>query len=557
MAHNMQAGFLKSSAKITLYPKPTERAPDLARHGHSTYKNAHTPSTVRSFSPTSRSSSSYSTAPTGTALTKSSGTWICPICSFSNPVPPTFDRTTATSATPLQPCLACGIKPPFTLILKSAINTISNSTLHAVAATPNSPRLVSNGDHVDSLDPFRPTIPDESTVTCPRCTFLNHPSLLACEICGAPLLSSATLRSGNIDSVSSRPDSPGPLLSGLTLNSEDVVESVKFSFRAGGEKVFYERLKGAMVQREWLQRGAPPVPEAPGSSSAQGILNPEPLSETHVESASTFSRVGIAGLERRGMEARKKNEVVIGNAFEDLEALMASAKEIVALAESFAAASSRGTSGVAPEASSVISQSAAALGMVTTRDLLGSGGGSDSLYVSELSRNLAELLTDDRKAVLRNEGGIISLIDLWALFNRSRNGVELVSPTDFQRAAQLWEKLRLPVRLRCFKSGLLAVQRYDWSDAKTIAQFKTWFQEMRMIAPSPEVPWDWRLFGRGVTAQEAAQRFGWSVGVATEELEMAEDHGILCREERIEGLRFWSNHIMDEMSIDGGPEHDI
>ena len=55
--------------------------------------------------------------------------------------------------------------------------------------------------------------------------------------------------------------------------------------------------------------------------------------------------------------------------------------------------------------------------------------------------------------------------------------------------------------------------------------------------------WDWRVFGRGVTARDAAERFGWSIGVAEEELEMAEERGVLCREESIEGLTFWENFI--------------
>ncbi len=61
-----------------------------------------------------------------------------------------------------------------------------------------------------------------------------------------------------------------------------------------------------------------------------------------------------------------------------------------------------------------------------------------------------------------------------------------------------------------------------------------------------EAPWDVEFFGLGVTAQEAAQRFGWSIGVAIEELEMAEDRGVLCRDEGIEGVKFWMNYIEGE-----------
>lgn len=231
---------------------------------------------------------------------------------------------------------------------------------------------------------------------------------------------------------------------------------------------------------------------------------------------------------------------------------MASAREVVALAETFAR-ERRNDAGVTDE----VSQSAAALGMITTKQLLGQSAASASsssssttasLYVTELSRNLAEYLTDEREGLLRRAGGIMSLVDVWAAFNRARNGVELVSPRDFHSAAEQWEVLRLPVRLRRFrKSGLLVVQRADWTDEKTLQQLSAWLNQLHSTSTSTSTSTtsttttSW--FGRGVTAQEAGERFGWSLGVASEELEMAEERGLLCREQGVEGLRFWLNHF--------------
>jgi len=287
-----------------------------------------------------------------------------------------------------------------------------------------------------------------------------------------------------------------------------------------------------MVQRKWLLQGAPPVPKRSDSTSA--------ISSSPVERAKV---VGIAGLELRRAEMRKNNELVIGNAFQDLEALMASAKEIVALAQSLASQSKDSSNG--SDTNALLAESASALGLVTTKDMLSGSSSSENLYLSELSRNLAELLTDDARGVLKKAGGIISLVDLWAMFNRARGGVELVSPTDFTKAAQLWEKLKLPVRLRQFKSGLLVVQGSDRSDEKTIRSILQWLQQYHAVPPEKEVGWDWQIFGRGVTAQDAADHFGWSIGVAAEELEMAEEKGALCREESIEGLRFWENWLLN------------
>jgi ESCRT-II complex subunit VPS36 len=363
--------------------------------------------------------------------------------------------------------------------------------------------------------------------------------LTTCEICGAPL-ASAVDRRLDVAREISRPESPGPSLATPTQNV--VPECIKISFRQGGEKIFHERLKNALVQRKWLLQSAPPIPK-PRPVSGSFADN---YSANTDQSSAEIERprvVGIAGLERRGLEQRQNNEAMIGSAFEDLEALMTSAKEIIALAEQFASQANLGTNG-SSEASALASQSASALGLVTTKDMLGTGSGSESLYVSELSRNLAEWLTDDTRGILRKEGGIMTLVDLWAVFNRARGGVELVSPADFEKAARMWDTLKLPVRLRQFKSGLLVVQGRDRTDEKTIASLLAWLKLLHQEPPARDVTWDWQMYGRGVTAQETAERFGWSVGVATEELEMAEEAGALCREQGLDGFRFWENWLI-------------
>ncbi|KAJ8609220.1 hypothetical protein MRB53_039256 [Persea americana] len=477
-----QAGFLKSSPKVTLHPKPHKGSP--ASNG--------TSARPQSFGGPARISSQINKPPN-----VSNATWICPICSFSNPVPSNFDPTLANEATPLPPCLACGIKPPLVTVVKAAIASLSTRTQkHPQHAQLSEPR--------SSVDAARSKGSMLVSVACPRCTFMNHASLRACEMCGAAL---------RIDPDHERPDegsaragSPAPIRNSGTPG-QDANESVKFSFRAGGEKTFLERLKGALTQRKWLLRSAPPVPRSgqPGSSPGGSNLSSSPLRRN----------IGIAGLERRDSELRKNNEVIIGNAFEDLQALMASAKEIIALAETFAkhtkASSDNTTDSSPPDAATVLSQ----LNLATTKEMLGSSASSRALYLSELARSIAEFLTDDKMPHLRRAGGTISLVDLWALFNRMRGGVELVSPSDFAAATEHFDRLKLPVRLRKFKSGLQVVQGRDRSDEKTIAAILEWLKDLGSVPPERTPAWDWSLWGCGVTALDAAERFGWSVGVAT------------------------------------------
>jgi len=238
---------------------------------------------------------------------------------------------------------------------------------------------------------------------------------------------------------------------------------------------------------------------------------------------------------------------------------MASAKEIVALAETFAKQTRTST----PDSTDLNSSSLplpsdpaallSQLNLITTRDMLGTSSASSVLYHSELARQLAEFLTDDSRGILRSSGGIISLVDLWALFNRARGGVELVSPSDFADATNQFERLKLPVRLRKFKSGIVVVQGRERTDEKTIKALLDWLERLQAIppedseevgGPGKEVLWDWQTWGYGVTALQAADRFGWSVGVASEELEMAEERGALCREEGVEGVKWWVNHLV-------------
>ncbi|AEO66353.1 uncharacterized protein THITE_2114393 [Thermothielavioides terrestris NRRL 8126] len=548
-------GFLKSSAKITLFPKATKRASFQPR---SSGLGDDGPSRSSTSSPVRQIEGGLRVAPIEPPPA-STATWVCTICSFSNPVPSNFDPTTANAHTPLPPCLACGIKPTLTHVLKA---TISNATSRQQPGSPGlqTPRPIrpqpltelsaesqgsSSGLGADRAASSQEPDQDAS-FQCPRCTFLNHPSLLSCEMCGAPLISH-DLPVELTQPVRPHTESPGPVLNtfGAAPPGMENPDSVKISFRGGGEKIFYERLKGAMTQRKWLLQGAPPIPKAtrPGDALAD---HPNAGTASNSVSRDRPKIGGIAGLERHSQAVRKNNELVIGSAFEDLEALMASAKEIVALAETFARQVKGASGGSSASENALLADSVSQLGLITTKDIVGSSsgsGGSDSLYLSELARTLAEFLTDDRRGVLKKAGGIMSLVDLWAVFNRARGGVELVSPADFEKAALLWEKLGLPVRLRTFKSGVKVVQGRDRTDETTIKALLAWMRDLHEFPPDRDVAWDWRRFGRGVTARDVAERFGWSIGVAEEELEMAEEKGVLCREEGIEGLKFWENFI--------------
>jgi ESCRT-II complex subunit VPS36 len=457
------AGFLKSSPKITLFPKASKRISQAIASPVPRYAS---PADALIKSP---GSPSRSYVPSPAPPRDINATWICPICGFSNKVPPNFDPAMANQHTNLPPCQACGIQPPLVHMVKAAIAAMSNRPSGQYGdSTPQSRNSMDQDSFFSQSASSSPQPPKNgNSITCSRCTFENHPSLTTCEICSASLTAGGDRRSQLInESAASRTESPGPTSTTSSILNNDTIETLKFSFRAGGDKVFHERLKSALIQRKWLLQSAPPIPTP--SHQNQNNNNQTPNASNNYSGqqppAPPPRVVGIAGLERRATQQRANNQAVIGSAFEDLEALMTSAKEVIAMAEQFRAQSSSADS-LTPEARSLLNDSASALGLTTTKDMLGS---SENLYVTELSRNLAEFLTDDRRGVLRREGGIMSLVDLWAVFNRLRNGIELVSPLDFEKAAKMWEVLGMPVRLRRFKSGLLVVQERGRTDGKTV-----------------------------------------------------------------------------------------
>jgi ESCRT-II complex subunit VPS36 len=229
--------------------------------------------------------------------------------------------------------------------------------------------------------------------------------------------------------------------------------------------------------------------------------------------------IGINGLERASAALRLQNDAVLYSSFQDLEALMARAKDLIALAEQFASKLSSLPASTSSDARLALKESSELLGLSTPIVTKEIAGGQDA-YWAELARQIAEFLTstdsrgDSKESILKREGGIIPLIDLFAIYNRARGvgirpymfkvDLALVSPTDLAKACAMFPKMRLPVRLKTFKSGLVVVQDSSASDEvveRNLLRFITGTQ-------------------KGVTALEIGGRFNWSVGVAMELLQV-------------------------------------
>ncbi|KAK9459742.1 EAP30/Vps36 family-domain-containing protein [Lipomyces oligophaga] len=489
------AGFLKSSPKITLY------FADSFESDSNTSSASATPNGSSASLPLSGVQSPRT--PSQSQINTIS--WICPICSFSNKLTTNY-RPDISS---IPACVTCGVRPPGSIINEALADSMSET-----------PSLTTETSETNQ----------EQGKTCPKCTFLNDPMMRYCELCNARLSSSTFNPSDYIlDKTQVRKESYLPFsIAGLKDGTrskytptfaEEVPTYVKLSFRVGGDKEFFEKLRSVVTEKTWLKNMARAKQES--SVTIIGKQSSEPESKP-----SAMPSYGIHGLQQINEDERQKNKNLM-TSLNDLQSLMTKAKGLAALAESLA--SRLATSpGVPDEARNALRESSNALSLsspIVTREMAGSG--NDVLYYAELARQLAEYL---QSGILKNEGGIITLFDLFAIYNKAR-GISLISPKDLQNACNMFERLKLPFRTRQFKSGLLVIEEASRNDDLATQLLVEYIRDSQTRHGEED----------GVTPEEISQKLGWNVSVCVEEIENAQEQGLLVSDAIVSGTRYFTN----------------
>ncbi|KAK1280976.1 Vacuolar protein sorting-associated protein 36 [Acorus gramineus] len=239
--------------------------------------------------------------------------------------------------------------------------------------------------------------------------------------------------------------------------------------------------------------------------------------------------VGVSGILRKEQEMWENTDKSLHDAFQDLNALMSKAKEMVMLAEKMRAKLISGSTTQASAAndeemgSKDMQEWLLSVGIVSpvTKESAG------ALYHQQLSRQLADFV----EIPLKKAGGMIALIDAYCLFNRAR-GTELISPEDMLRACSIWEKFDVPVMLRKFDSGVMVIQNKTHSDEEVFSRIKS-------MASKPNA------LRTGISPSDAAMTLGIAPALAKEHLLAAESKGLLCRDISPEGFRFYVNVFPD------------
>jgi len=279
---------------------------------------------------------------------------------------------------------------------------------------------------------------------------------------------------------------------------------IKLSFRSGGQVEFHTALSSALSKKEWVK----------SKSNQQKTVTKTAIHQRHA---------GIGGIQRKMEEKYRDTDQSISLAFKDLDALMEKAKEMVDIAEKFCSKLKDKQVSITDDETIQFKSYLLSMGIANpvTRETHGSG----VTYHEELAKQLATFVKD----IIDEEGGVMTLTEVYCRFNRAR-GMELVSPEDLINAAKQFERLRIPLKFHQFESGVLVIQSSLLSDAEMMKSTIELVQKEGSLS-----------------SEEFADRMKIAVALAKERLLAAERVGKLCRDDSIEGLRFYPNKFLEAL----------
>uniref|UniRef100_A0A3Q2QVM3 Vacuolar protein-sorting-associated protein 36 n=1 Tax=Fundulus heteroclitus TaxID=8078 RepID=A0A3Q2QVM3_FUNHE len=218
----------------------------------------------------------------------------------------------------------------------------------------------------------------------------------------------------------------------------------------------------------------------------------QPISTGTGPQAGRIRAVGIVGIERKIEEKRKETDKNISEAFEDLSKLMVKAKEMVELSRSIA------------------NKIKDKQGDITEDEV-------------RIPLTVRYSKTCIKLILLHSRHGHLALIEFPELIEfRFFFLTDLLPPSfsSFFSPHVSW----LACRLRVFDSGVMVVQLQSHSEEEMIASALDNVTEKGSL-----------------TAEEFAKLLGLSVLLSKERLLLAEKMGHLCRDDSVEGLRFYPN----------------
>ncbi|KAK6204861.1 EAP30/Vps36 family-domain-containing protein [Scheffersomyces amazonensis] len=519
-------GFFRSSPKLKIHIRSSNESNDLSKSNSET--NGTFPST------------------NGIGSKVNIINWACKICSYNNQISSNFDF----EENDVPKCVSCGIRPNKQYLMKlleeatrkNSINDKDQTIPDNNGGDNNSPTIVDSTAMIIE-DSSNHQLIERRDDQCPTCTFINHPSMKYCELCGTELKTSLppSLQSklsnnvSNVSIISKDTDITNNPLRLKIETSEEIYTNnkpyIKLSFRKGGYLEFNQKLIEILDELKW------------DSLKNKGVINQNSIKQqTPKLRKESLRGPGIHGLELQGEHQRKTNEIILSNTLDDLEQLMFKYQDVLKLSDSFVRF-------VRPQVnSSKYTVSTSVIPPLLIKK-------SSTLYLQELSRHISEYSINFE---LTKASSMITTEELFANYNRylvstQGFGTELIEPNDFNKSIELFEELNLPIKLKRYEaSGLVVISQRSSTDSyqnfilKCINSFEYEFRynklkNIELGLGNDQILSNEYNFFKGLTISQLTDQLEWSYNVTVQEVETCVNNGSIVIDQSIAGTFYHIN----------------
>lgn len=263
--------------------------------------------------------------------------------------------------------------------------------------------------------------------------------------------------------------------------------TLTMKFRSGGRDNFLGQLESAVKAESWIK-------------------SPAIVEQRQIK----VEGYGIGGIKKALKDDTQDRDLTLSSGFKDLKSLVSMSQELKGLALKL----KQMDESQDPELAE-IKATMANMGFTSgvTKEIAGKN------YIQQLSREICDFI----KEPIQCNGGILPVLDAYCIYNRARGG-DLISPSEMSQACEMFENLQLPLRVKVLASGTKALQLGGHAVEELMQEI------IKKINESGHL-----------SAKEASDLFSINRNIALECLLMAENAGMLCRDQGLQGLHFYSN----------------
>ena len=254
----------------------------------------------------------------------------------------------------------------------------------------------------------------------------------------------------------------------------------------------------------------------------------------------TKKKVGVDAIMAKNKARHKEAARISDKAFSgDTEKLITEAKELVNIIHKYVAtlesskqkksiSNSQHSGGTEEQDNIKLTNMLQSMGMTSA---LSKKKYTGNIYFDQLARQIADFLKYQNR--LKEAGGMMTLTDVYCLFNRAR-ATNFISPDDLLNVLPLLKDLNLGMSKREFNSGVIVIQDDEHDDDKMSEQL------LELATSNRDL---------GITALDASRYTKISTILVNEHLQTAENKGVLCRDVTLEGTRFFPNYFLTNYEI--------